>query len=338
MDITALPREIFSGNIPKCGHVQGIATDGTYMYFSFTTMLIKTDMSGKLIGSATGLTGHLGCIAWSDTDRRVYGSLEFKNDAIGRGILRSLGKEEENPDAFYIARFDVEKITAPGMDALDCGIMTMVKLADAVEDYGWTDGNLTHRHGCSGIDGITIVPDYNGRRSIFVAYGVYGDTARDDNDNQVLLRYDFDAISAQFTRILPDDSGEGIRAADKLFVYTGNTTYGVQNLEYDPHTNCILAAVYRGKKPQFPNHPMYFIDMAKPAVTRDGVTYLQLADRGEPHESGIRGGEFPLGSTGMISLGGGYYYFSQNGRTAEGEQWSRVILHKFDGDSNFLPV
>jgi len=104
MDISKLSREIFSGNIPHCGHVQGIATDGEYMYFSFTTMLIKTDMAGNMIGSATGLTGHLGCLAWSETDKRVYGSLEYKNDAIGRGILRGLvGTEEQNPDAFYIA-------------------------------------------------------------------------------------------------------------------------------------------------------------------------------------------------------------------------------------------
>jgi hypothetical protein len=35
----------------------------------------------------------------------------------------------------------------------------------------------------------------------------------------------------------------------KYFVYTGNTTFGVQNLEYDAYTGDFLAAVYNGRKP-----------------------------------------------------------------------------------------
>lgn len=44
------------------GHIQGIATDAErkYMYYSFTTSLIKTDMNGNVIGSVKGLAGHLG--------------------------------------------------------------------------------------------------------------------------------------------------------------------------------------------------------------------------------------------------------------------------------------
>ena len=39
------------------GHVQGIATDKKreYMYYSFTTSLVKTDMQGNIIGSVKGL-------------------------------------------------------------------------------------------------------------------------------------------------------------------------------------------------------------------------------------------------------------------------------------------
>ena len=338
MDMTKLPREIFSGKIANCGHVQGIAADGEYMYFSFTTKLIKTDLSGNLVGSVTGLTGHLGCIAYSDTDRRVYGSLEYKNDSIGRGILKGLGRDEINPDAFYIARFDVDKITEVGMDAASSGVMTMVKLADVIEDYLWSDGTLTHRHGCSGIDGITIVPDFMGTRSILVAYGIYADNSRNDNDDQVLLRFDFDEIDREFALILPDDKGKGIRAADKLFVHTGNTTFGVQNLEYDPYTGCILTAVYKGTKPQFPNRAMYFIDCSSPVTERDGRRYLSLAKRGEPHETGIWGSDFPLGMTGMIALGEGYYYFSTPGSTPDGERTSRVNLYRLEGTGDFTLV
>lgn len=38
--------------------MQGIAVDlkNGYMYFSFTTELLKTDLQGKLIGSVKGMT------------------------------------------------------------------------------------------------------------------------------------------------------------------------------------------------------------------------------------------------------------------------------------------
>ena len=71
-----LPHEIFSG-CWNGGHCQGIAldTEHRYLYFSFTTMLIKTDLEGRFIGSVTGLLGHLGCIDFCDRDGRLYGSL-----------------------------------------------------------------------------------------------------------------------------------------------------------------------------------------------------------------------------------------------------------------------
>lgn len=61
---------------------------------------------------------------------------------------------------------------------------------------------------------------------------------------------------------------QGPKAPDsKYFVYTGNTTYGIQNLEYNPCTGYMFAAVYQGKKPGFPNYPMYVIDMQKEVKT-----------------------------------------------------------------------
>ena len=81
------PRTIFSG-LHGNHHVQGIAVDKDrgYIYFSFTTKLIKADLQGRLIGSVDGLTGHLGCIAMNPADGRIYGSLEYKNDAIGKAL------------------------------------------------------------------------------------------------------------------------------------------------------------------------------------------------------------------------------------------------------------
>ena len=116
------------------GHIQGIATDRDrkYMYYSFTTCLVKTDMDGNIIGSVRGLAGHLGCIAYNYDDGRVYGSLEFKHDNIGAGILERINKGGEESidvvDGFYTAIFDVEKIDRVDMDAEKDGVMTAVHL------------------------------------------------------------------------------------------------------------------------------------------------------------------------------------------------------------------
>jgi hypothetical protein len=66
------PRLISVGGF-RDGHVQGIAVDAKreYMYFSFTTRLVKTDMHGRVVGSVKGLAGPLGCIAYNYEDGRV---------------------------------------------------------------------------------------------------------------------------------------------------------------------------------------------------------------------------------------------------------------------------
>ena len=83
------PTSIESGPF-KAGHIQGVAVDTQkgYVYYSYTTQLIKTDLKGNIIGSVTGLLGHLGDMDFNEDDGRVYGSLEYKNDAIGKGSCR----------------------------------------------------------------------------------------------------------------------------------------------------------------------------------------------------------------------------------------------------------
>ena len=85
----------WEAGVKSAGHIQGIAVDSKreFIYVSFTTLLVKLDMQGNVIGSVTGLLGHLGCLEFNEEDGRVYGSLEYKNDAIGNfeagGCLRA---------------------------------------------------------------------------------------------------------------------------------------------------------------------------------------------------------------------------------------------------------
>ena len=95
---SSLPTSIYTGLQGKY-HVQGIAIDKEkgHIYFSFTTRLIKMDLKGNLIGSVEGLTGHLGCLTRNPVDGRIYGSLEYKNDAIGKGIAGEKAEKLPNP-------------------------------------------------------------------------------------------------------------------------------------------------------------------------------------------------------------------------------------------------
>ena len=314
----------------KNGHVQGIAidTEKGYAYFSFTTVLVKTDLLGNLIGTVKGLVGHLGCIDFNKENGRVYGSLEFKNDVIGQGIFKNAGLEGvpvEN--AFYISIFDVDKIDRVDMDAEKDGVMTAVYLPEITEYYeGVSHDGKPHKYACSGIDGLSFGPDFGAPKDsptqLMVCCGNYGDVNREDNDHQMLLCYDwrtFSAVAQPLFQSHPHHSG---LHPDKIcFFFTGNTTWGVQNLCYDAYTGNWFVCVYKGEKPQYPNYPMYVIDgSAAPTMSElKGLGgelgwLLKMADVGLVHEpSGVRGFRFPLGSTGIHSLGDGRFYFSHPG-------------------------
>lgn len=322
--LNELPRVIKSPEF-AAGHVQGIAIDDEhkYIYYSFTTMLVKTDLCGKLIGTVDGLTGHLGCISYNSEDGKVYGSIEYKHDSIGRGIMARTGVELADEDAFYIAVFDVDKIDRVGMDAERDGIMRAVYLPEVAEDYAAKNADGSeHRFACSGIDGTGFGPvpgSAAGSPSmLFVAYGIYGDNARTDNDDQVILCFDwrqFDKVALPLSQAAPHHSGIGSR--DRYFLYTGNTTWGVQNLEYDSYLDAWLVAVYLGKKPQYPNPPMFIIDNSVPPIEREvpglGITAKMLTLKsigGYDESTGLYFCRFPVGQTGIYSVGEGYYYFS----------------------------
>lgn len=349
-----IPREIKSG-FWKEGHVQGIAIDEAkgHIYFSFTTLLVKTDLDGNPIGSVRNLAGHLGCIVIDPERRRVCGSLELKHDAIGAGIINRIGYDPSSEDNFYLVSFDIDKIDRMGMDAEADGIMTAVWLGDVGADYVADDpaSGKKHRYGCSGIDGTAIGPVFGAApdspKKIMITYGIYSDTERADNDYQVILQYDpsvIDTYGRPLNQANQHHSGPDAAEA-RYFLYTGNTTYGVQNFEYDAATRTWLTAVYVGKKEQFPNWRMFFIDgtaapkteTLKGRAGEQGLT-LTLAD-----PAGV-GGDTPgcnflYGSTGMYADNHGLYYFSDPIRNKEEKTFSSTVRkYKWDQSSPDLFV
>ncbi|GAB3474174.1 hypothetical protein [Nocardiopsis coralliicola] len=347
----SLPEEVDGGAWPA-GHVQGIALDEErgHMYFSFTDTLVKTDLDGDVVGTVTGLTGHLGDLAFDERDGRVYGSLEYKS-----------------AEAFYIAVFDSERITRTGMDAEEDGVLGTVHLQEVVDDYtadmdgdGSFDGDTAdtadHRYGASGIDGVAFGPEFGrsgGKPLLTVGYGVYSNTERTDNDHQVLLQYDTSSWR-RYERPLdqgaPHTSGPD-EPGGKYFAYTGNTTYGVQNLAYDAHRGDWLMAAYEGEKAAFPNYSLFAVDGASQPEQGDlrgqpepeqGLL-LPLREEGlHDPETGVRGwmGE---GQYGLESVGGGRFYVVESGQRDDGGtelETATARLHTWTGDTPdpFTPV
>ncbi|HMR19150.1 MAG TPA: hypothetical protein PKA53_07610, partial [Sphingobacterium sp.] len=312
---TALPDSIYTGN-QGTFHVQGVAVDhdNGHVYFSFTNKLIKTDLDGKLIGSVTGFVGHLGDLDFNTDDGKVYGSLEYKNDAIGKGINKTLGVEARAQNGFYIAIFDGSKIVRPDMDAETEDVLTTVHLQEPVNDYEATvkmgSEEIKHRFACSGIDGVAIGPAFgkpnSKKKYLYVAYGIYGDKNRTDNDHQIILKYDIRKWSRFYENL---SQGELHRSGPKkplkkYFVKTGNTRWGVQSLAYDSYTGHFFAAVYRGSKPIYPNYDLFVMDGHKKAKTtyvqsdnkNIKVKGLSLLEAGsKDNASGIRGWHFKWG-------------------------------------------
>ena len=349
--VSNLPKKLYTGGW-KAGHVQGIAVDTKqeYVYLSFTTMLVKLDMQGNVVGSVKGFLGHLGCLEFNDEDGCVYGSLEYKNDAIGKGILRQEGVSKQFKTGFYVAIIDVDKITRENMDAEKDGVVKSVLLKTVVEDFEAkattkSGQKFEHRFGCSGFDGISFGPafDGSGKRVLTVAYGIYGDKSRADNDHQVLLQYDVEDWSKYATihsqKNLHRNGPE--KPEGKYFVFTGNTSWGVQNLEYDKHSNYWFLACYVGKKPQFANYSLFCVDGAEKAKNKSlkGVDYqkkgalLTLAKRGavDPQNKKVRGWYNKLGACGLCALGNGYFYLTKSDKTKEGSS-ATLYLARFVGD------
>lgn len=319
----------------KGGHIQGIAVDNKheFVYLSFTTLLVKMDMKGNVVGTVTGLLGHLGCLEFNEADGRVYGSLEFKNDVIGKNILKHEGVSKELETGFYIAIFDVDKITRVGMDAEKDGVMTSVLLKTVVKDYHAEvkdkNGNvLKHRHGCSGIDGVSFGPSFDGsgKNMLTVAYGIYGDTKRTDNDYQILLQYDtsnWAKYEAPLSQNNMHHRGPS-KPNGKYYVYTGNTNWGVQNLEYDKSSNCWFLACYPGKKDTFTNYNLFVVDGNKKPAVRPlyGVGYekvgpvlwLSNKGKGDRKDNEVRGWHNKIGAYGVCALGDGYFYLASGGK------------------------
>lgn len=324
------------------GHVQGIAIDvkGGFIYYSFTNLLAKYDFKGNLIGTLVGWNGHLGDLDFNAEDGKVYGSLEYKKD-----------------NAFYIAVIDVDKINQIGISANNNDIFLTVYLPEVMKDYTATSSDSAkdlHKYGCSGIDGVAFGPTFgktNGKNYLSVAYGIFGDNNRHDNDHQIILQYDisdWEKYQKPLSEIAPHHSGPD-NYDGKYFVRTGNTTYGVQNLSYDGFSQKWFMGVYQGKKPNFPNYLLFAVDAKTEPKTSDliGVSapdnkwergkLLTLSSDGLKDSTTQISGWNQKADVGFQPIGNGLFYIANNIKSQDGNgkitQSADLTLMKFVNNS-----
>ena len=262
--------------------------------------------------------------------------------------LHELDLAQKVSDTIACVRGD--RIDRIGMNAEKDDVMKTVYIKEAVDDYYAKVSNngqeLEHRFGCSGIDGVTFAPAFgrDGKKYLYVAYGIYGDTLRTDNDYQVILAYDtrdWKQYEQPLTQENLHKSGPE-KPLHKYFLYTGNTSWGIQNLAYDKASGNMHAAVYNGKKSHYPNYSYFVIDGSKaperkqlqgfdPAVEAEVLSLLPegLHDA----QSDTWGWNFKWGTTGLCPIGDGYFYISHNAKDKQtGNQSSTVQLYKWTGN------
>ena len=377
IDYEQLPRTVFVGG--QAQHVQGIAYDAEKdcMYMSFTSRFVKTDMQGNILASIDRIQGHLGAMTFNPEDRKVYASLECKDDEIGQGIAKVLDvKTLSRADSkFYIAIIDVDRMDGLAIDPEDNPVLKTVCIRKAVEDYAFMGEGYEHKYGCSGIDGVAIAPEIAplkavtyGRRTkkasirrnfLYVGYGIYGDVERQDNDYQVVQCYDIAKLNALARPVIfgQTHSNGPDKPLKEYFIFTGNTNYGIQNMAYDPYTECMFMAVYKGKKSNYPNYRLFAFNInQKPFKAglrggRDKSRHLQLT-LAKPQEpgfvspirddaTGITGWNFKWGSTGLCPIGQGWWYISENARDKQTKKESCTArLYKWTGkpEGPFIPA
>ncbi|KQY60064.1 hypothetical protein ASD11_11240 [Aeromicrobium sp. Root495] len=335
-----LPSTVSIASAPPEEHVQGIVVDreNKFIYWSFKDWLYKTNFSGDVVASVTGLGGHLGDLTLDAESGKIYGSLTRKDI-----------------NGFFLAVIDGKDLTGLGQRADETDGVSMVYMPDVTNDYledvngdGTFDGDVAetpdHRYGTSGIDGIALGPALDGsdEEMVTVAYGIFENEARSDNDYQVLLQFTPATLAEYAQPVSSSPASDGPESpAGKYFVYTGNTRYGVQNLAFDPWLDRYLLAVYEGPKPSFPNYTLFSIPARTPATTQklrglggETGSVVKLAPDGlRDGGTGVRGWRFDA-ALGLESLGGGYFY-TATGETAEGAATLTLRRWAFDAQDPF---
>lgn len=200
-------------------HMQGFSSGNGYMYWSFTDSLVKTTMGGTMKSQVEIFGGHLGDCDYHDG--KIYASY-LQNSLSGHAW--------EDWSGFKIYVFDANDLKTLDVINLD--------ICDKYKSITCTPGDT---RGFQGVDGVTFAPDPRGGGEVkmLVACALY---TGEKYSNQIIL---------QFT---PDG-----RYETEYHIPTGNTVFGIQNLDYDADANEFWFSTYGGSEPYMPRETLYCV-------------------------------------------------------------------------------
>lgn len=165
---------------PTAEHVQGAETDryGDYFYYSFADRLIKQSADGEVVGTVTGITGHMGDAAYNRADDKLYVSYTRKDGG---------------DKLCYMLIFDCEKIDKLNMkfeDVCTCVYVGAPILELAKENGYDAEGNalsdewlsLSGKYGVNNsIDSCTFGPKFgvnDGKTYLTMGLGAPGQSEK----------------------------------------------------------------------------------------------------------------------------------------------------------------
>lgn len=343
--IDLYPLSLTGGNC-EVKHCQGIAVDkkNEYIYFSYTSQIIKCNFEGEIVGSVTGFGGHLGDITFNEEDGMIY-----------------CGHYLPGRTSMGIVIFNASKITKVGMKPTEDIVRTVTlkepkEYHDASVTFEKKDketGDITktsysHRYGVSGIDGVTFGPDFmkrSGKQYLTVACGIYSEPQRSDNNYQILLQYDVTDWWKKYAKpysMKAHTSGPE-KCNGKYFVYTGNTSFGVQTMEYFDELNIWILNCYAGEKEEFENFNVFTIDgdvmpvykKLKGQPKTDKQYVLSLYQDGKHDiKNDIYGWHTKYGVQGIAYMGDGLFYITRPYKTWTGIRTAICYLCVWSPEKN----
>ena len=140
--------------------------------------------------------------------------------------------------------------TAFDVNVYDADTLALVKTIRLDDCFGMYE---RREHGFNGVDGITVIPESESSPAKMMVASALFDG--EEYDSQMLLEYSLD--------------GELL---DKHFIKTGNTVFGIQNLDRDPETGNYWFSTYGGDRYDYQNKNFLFC--ASPDFELIGEYYL----------------------------------------------------------------
>ncbi len=331
--IDILPLSLSSGSW-DVRHCQGIAVDPQkgYIYYSYTNTFVKCDLEGNVVGTITGIEGHMGDVCFNSDDGKAYVSYNPQ------------GKK-----ALYIAIIDVDNLNQINLKAVQCGLIRTVHLKEVYKDFSSSvqvgEKTFIRKYGVSGTDGITFGPSFSTGRGSYltVACGLTPQTYRSDNNYQILIQYNVKKWWDTYSQPLSFDTfhhNGPDKHNGKYFVYTGNTNYGVQTMVYFKEINAWILNVYPTTKETFKKYTMYIIDgdvkpkkeilKGQPTDTDEQYVLTLYQDGELDKRTGIYGWYTSFGNKGMAYISDGLFYIIHPFATWYNTQTAVAYLYVWD--------